>query len=175
MTKSYVNEYFSSNFSLNRFYVNSSDSFNTYISLTFSFKNPQNFKESDKETVNIQTPIQNSNPPATTVVSGTGYNYLQIPTRVNVFALEIPVTFYFKKSKIGIDFAIKGGVNDPNKNNVSGRLGLFFPVSRTGKDIITLEPLLKFQKLFNTSDALFIKDNVVFGFSLSFAVPKLFK
>lgn|GEM_PF-3831623 len=101
--------------------------------------------------------------------------YRQGAERVNVYSIEFPSSLYLKNQKFGVDFNLKLGVNDPNDNNVSAKLGFNIPVRNSENKIINIEPLLRFVKLFSSGQNNFIKDNLQFGFILAVTVPSYTK
>lgn len=91
------------------------------------------------------------------------------------WSVEVPIVAFWNKSNIGIDFAIRGGGNDPLGDNVGGRLGVFIPVEVKEGTPIWIEPLVRVGKLFEKKETNFWKDNLVVGFNLSVSITRASK
>lgn len=172
-TKTYINDAVSLKLSYN--YFTKFNDFYLMLSPTVNFTNQRNF---DPDNLTTSSKFTNYN------IAENNYQvtedkpvqfYKETARRVNVFSLECPTSFYLKEKKFGIDLNFKVGVNDPNDNNVSAKLGIYIPINSTDNKIINIEPLFRFVKLFSSGQNNFLKDNVQFGFILAVTVPSYTK
>jgi hypothetical protein len=69
---------------------------------------------------------------------------------------------------------MKLGINDPEDNNISARIGVYVPLGKE-ENIVFIEPMLRFQKLFSSGKNEFIKDNLLFGFNIAVLLPQYLK
>jgi len=168
-TRDYTNDYVSLKLSYN--YFKKFRRVSLVLSPTANFSNQRNFT-SDK--LITSSKIQNY------TINEIDYQitkddpvqfYEKREDRVNVYSIECPTSLFVKNWKFGFDLNFKLGVNDPNDNNVSAKVGIYVPIRDSENKIINIEPLIRFVKLFSSGQNNFIKDNVQFGFILAVSLP----
>lgn len=106
--------------------------------------------------------------------------YTQVPPRKWGWNLEVPFTLFWNKHNFGVDLAARVGENNPYRDNLGGRFGIYVPIEIKEGTPIWIEPLIKVGKLGNNKNLKegeekleFWKDNVEFGFNLAIAIPSL--
>lgn len=171
-TRNFYNEYITGKIAYNLLHLKSSGS-GYYISPNFTFSNTRDFKDADKKTANFVSQISIGGTPVERIDSSVTY-FEKVAERKFVWAFELPVLWYWKNSKLGLDAAIHFGGNDPKGDNVGGRIGLYVPVGTKGESALTIEPLLRVKNLFENSTNRFFRDNVAFGFNVSVSIPAFF-
>lgn len=171
LIRNFADEYLSANFSITYLKTRSSGN-KFYISPTLNYQNNHNFKSGDE--IKAQTfsdyPIGSV---TTQKIEKELSFYEMVPNRLHNIFLEIPMAYFWTKTKLGIEVAIRGGLNDVENDNLGGRVGLLIPVSSGGSNTIVVEPLVKVGTL-NEKVAHFWKDNFGFGVSVSVTIPKAF-
>ena len=172
-TKNFNSEYVSIAASFN-YLRKTKNNLRYYISPNLNFSDNRNFKINDIKNINIIKPITIGSATAQEIKAISYYE--NIEDRIYTIALEIPFILFFNKQNYGLDLSIKTGVNDPDDNNISARFGVYIPFTLSDKkQTITIEPLLRFQKLFGSSHNDFINDNLSAGFNLSISIPEYLK
>lgn len=168
-TRSFYNQYFSAKVGFNMLFLRmTGNSF--YMFPNISLSNPRNFQDTDKKTANFVSQVTIGGTTVQRVDSTISY-FEKKPDRTFAWSLELPFLWYWKSSKLGLDVAVHVGENDPKGDNVGARIGLYMPVGTKDETILSVEPLIRIQKLFAKSTDVFFKDNFVFGFNVSVSVP----
>lgn len=167
----FLNEYLTTKLAFNYLRVrNNTDKI--YISPSINFSSERNFSPEIQRTVNFGTNTSVGGV-STTNIDEKSY-YISIPDRANIFYLDIPITYFCSKKNYGIDLGMKLGINDPEDNNISARIGVYVPLGKE-ENIVFIEPMLRFQKLFSSGKNEFIKDNLLFGFNIAVLLPQHLK
>lgn len=172
LVRTYNNEYVSGKVAYNRLSLRD-DGSGYYISPNVSFSNNRNFKEGDKKTLNLTTPVIIGNSAGDKIDASVTY-YEKVAERKFTWVVELPLLLYWKKSNLGLDVAVHAGANDPKGDNIGGRIGVYIPVGTKGESTLMIEPLLRIQKLFENGTDKFFKDNLAFGFNVSVSLPAFF-
>ncbi|ROI03239.1 hypothetical protein EGI16_11775 [Chryseobacterium sp. G0240] len=169
----FLNEYLTAKIVFNYLRVrNNNNKDKIYISPSINFSSERNFTSKNQRTVNFGTNTSVGGI-STQNIDEKSY-YISIPNRANVFYLDIPITYFFTKRNYGIDLGMKLGTNDPEDDNISARIGIYVPLGKD-ENIVFIEPMLKFQKLFSSGKNEFIKDNLLFGFNIAVSLPQYLK
>ncbi len=135
---------------------------------TFSYA--RQFDESNQITIARYTPLTGDTL-VRQVLESKGYP--EIASSKVAIRTEIPFIFLWSKSNFGFEIALRGGCNDPNKDNYGARLGLYVPVQIKDGTPIWIQPVFQLGKLFEKDIDNFWQDNVSFGFNLSVALKKM--
>jgi hypothetical protein len=167
--------YISSSLSLNILFQNRSKSRNIWLSPTLKIEEKSDFNESKMVTINRLKQLELTDEVLTTI-SKVNSVYEEKAEKITTFRIEIPLFIFYSKLGSGFDFMI-GNQSKFNadkiewNNEVYGRFGIFFPIAVDDKKVITIEPLIKLNKL-NYKNIPFFKDQFSIGLNLSFSLPE---
>jgi hypothetical protein len=139
---------------------------NYWFAPKIAFTNSRDFDEDNLVMNNIDA--------GSRIVEGKTFNdytatsyYTVVADKKPTFSAELPLIIYFKDSKYGIDFAVNSEFRK-GFDNVGGRIGIYIPI-KSGEDMVTIEPVIKFKKL--EQDISFKEKKVTFGINLSITLP----
>lgn len=96
--------------------------------------------------------------------------YETIAGRKLNLSLDLPLILLWGKSNFGVELAIRGGINDPNGDNLGARVGVYIPFEIKEGTPVWIQPVLRMGRLFSESKMDFLKDNLSFGFNLSVSI-----
>lgn len=160
----YNNEFWTQNFAFT--YQKLSEKWNFSASGQLTHSNSRNFNNNNKQTVNFQSPIVLHGYTAQNIDSTISF-FNRIPSVLNTWNIEVPLTLFNKNKEFGFDLSFRYGMNNLNNDNMALRFGIILPVGKKDDKVILVEPMFKFMKLNSISPNDFWKDNFLFGINLS--------
>lgn len=171
-TGNYHELFATASFSINFMKIVNNNSNIRYFSPTLSYSNSRDFDEDSLLVLQSQEDFQISPGTSIKLIDATSF-YREKAKRKNQFGIELPYVIYYPKSGFGLDLGM--GIKFSDKlNDVYGRFGVYLPISTGDDDVVTIEPIIKINKL-NKSHLSFIKDMFSLGFNISVSIPKFLK
>jgi len=168
----FYNEYVTATLAGNRLRIYRNDN-KWYLTIGASYSSIRDFDPKNQKISNFVSTDTLGRAPVQNIDSTITY-YTSVPARANKLSLDISSAIFFGKSNFGLEFGMSAGTNDPSNNNVNGRIGVYIPFG-SDDNLVFVEPLIKFDRLFSSGKNDFLKDNLGIGFNLSVSLPAFLK